>query len=448
MKKILLLSCIIFSLHASMSIKEAWQKVEKSSDAIKADEDDIKRAKLKVQSAKSMYLPSISLVGNYTHLSEPINVDTSDLSYALAHLPAPIPFPTQIDLSKEDIFIADLTMLWPLYTGGKIDAAQDIYKAQLNQTQTKIQMKKDIEFLKLIKYYYGVVVSQSLLATRIQAQKALSIHYENAKKLKQSAQIANIELINARVNLDSAKIETSKAKHKLEIALSALYNITKSKLKPTSKLFVNTDIKDEEYYKTSTANNYPALKIFDAKSRQSDSLIEIKEANWYPEIAAYANYNLYRDDSPLMETLPKWFMGVMIKIDILKRADRAQEIEIAKLINTKIKHLKSQAIEDLKLLVEKTYKGLLSDYEEFNALSSSLELANENYRLRKIAFKEGLSTSVELVDAQMFLMGAKTKRLNAAYNFIQKIARLCVLSGDREMFFDIVDHSQEIVYAK
>ena len=145
-----------------------------------------------------------------------------------------------------------------------------------------------------------------------------------------------------------------------------------------------------------------------------------------------------------METLPTWFAGVMVKIDLLKRSGRSQEIQAAQLLNEKVKHLKEEAVENLALLIEKNYREMLSDREEFNALSSSLALAKENYRLRTVAFKEGLSTSVELVDAQTFLMGVKTKRLNAAYNFVQKVSRLCVLSGERETFFEIWKSSEEI----
>jgi outer membrane protein TolC len=64
-----------------------------------------------------------------------------------------------------------------------------------------------------------------------------------------------------------------------------------------------------------------------------------------------------------------------------------------------------------------------------------LALARENYKLRSLAFKEGLATSVEVVDAQMLLSGAKTQRLNAAYNYVKSLAALCVLNGERERFF-------------
>ncbi len=71
-------------------------------------------------------------------------------------------------------------------------------------------------------------------------------------------------------------------------------------------------------------------------------------------------------------------------------------------------------------------------------------MAEENLRLRELAFKEGLSTSVEVVDAQMFLTGAKTNRLNAIYNYVQKISQLAVLSGNSELFFELEQTSMEI----
>ena len=444
MKIVVILSLLSFSLLADMSIDDAWFSVSAKNDGLKASSSDVTRAELKKSSAESMYLPSVSFTGSYTHLSEAVNVDTTDVSVALASLPIPLPFPSQIDLTKQDVFLADLHLLWPLYVGGRIDAAQEIYAAQVSEAKALKEMKKDAEFLKLVNYYYGVVVSESLYKTRQQAQKALHLHYENAQKLKEQGQIANIELLNAEVKLDSAKIQTSKAKHKLEVAQSALFSLTKSSSQASSKLFVNEMMRDEDYYKRETEENYAGLKILDAKASQSASLLKIKEASWMPEVAAFANYNLYKDNSAIMSTLPTWFAGVVVKINLLQRKDRSQEIQVAQLLRDKVKYLKLEAIDNLALLVEKTYKEMMSNKEEFNALNSSLKLANENFRLRSIAFKEGLSTSVELVDAQIFLLGAQTKILNAAYNFVKKVSQLVVLSGQRELFFEIAKSSQEI----
>ena len=87
---------------------------------------------------------------------------------------------------------------------------------------------------------------------------------------------------------------------------------------------------------------------------------------------------------------------------------------------------------------------MLQFKSEYEDLDSSLSLAHENLRLRSLAFKEGISTSIEVVDAQTFLTAAKTKRLNAIYNYVKKVSQLCVLSGTREMFFKLQSSSMEI----
>ena len=444
MKIFLVLFLFIVCAFGDVDIREAWLIVEQNSDGLKAAKDNQNIANLKKESVKSMYLPEVSISGSYTHLSDSVGIDTHTIANSLSStlpltsaLMSALPN-QQMDFSKQDIFLANLHMLWPLYTGGKIDAAQDIYRAAVDESKALLEMKKDKEFLKLVKYYYGVVVALSLYETRKEAQKALSLHYENAKKLKKQGQIANIELLNAKVKLDGAKIETIKAKHKYEIAMSALSSLLKQKIQPSSKLVVDKSMEDELYYKTKSWQNYAGLSVLDAKKKQTEALVKIKESDYYPTVVGYANYNLYKDDSLIMKTLPQWFGGVMFRISLLKQKDRAQEVQASKLLSSKIKHLKDEALENLAILVEKTYKEMSLYKEEYDSLSSSIELAKENYRLRTVAFKEGLSTSVEVVDAQMFLLGAKTKRLNAAYNYEQKLSQLCVLSGDRDMFFEFI----------
>ena len=308
MRLLIVLFLSSFALYANMSIKEAWLNTENQNDGLKASSSDVTRAELKRESAKSMYLPSVSISGSYTHLGEPVAIDISDFSNEanaiLGGLGATKQVPLELDLTKQDVFLADLRILWPLYTGGKIDAAQDLYAAKVNESKALKEMKKDKEFLKLVKYYYGVVVSESLYNTRVEAQKALQLHSKNAKLLKEQGQIANIELLNAEVKLDEAKIDATKSRHKLEIATSALNSLTKQKTHPSSKLFVNEYIEDEEYYKNQTQENYAGLKVIDAKEKQSNSLVSIKESDWFPKVVAYGNYNLYKDDSAIMSTLP------------------------------------------------------------------------------------------------------------------------------------------------
>jgi outer membrane protein TolC len=334
--------------------------------------------------------------------------------------------------------------MYPLYTGGKIDAAQEIYKAKTKEAKTQFEIQKDEKFLKLIQYYYGVVVAKSLYETIKQSQKALELHYKNAKKLYDNAQIANIELLNAQVKYENAKTQTLKAKHNLEIAQNALKTLTHQNITPTTALHVIKPPHNALYYMKHSQENAHALTLFNAKQTQANALKEIKQSKWLPEVVGYGNYNLYKDDTILSNSIPQWFAGVMVKFSLLQRSDRSQEIKAAQLLGDKIETLKQETKHNLALLSEKTYKELLNAYEEYTALETSINLAKENAKLRQLSFEEGLGTSQDVVEAQTFLQLIQTKRLNSAYVFIQKLALLAVLSGSREQFFEFLGEAKEM----
>jgi len=429
----------VLPLFSQMSVGDAWMQVKRHSKALSASHDDLKRAKLKQRSAKSLYLPALSVTASYTHLSEPIGIDISDISTKVNPIITAIggkAIPSELDFLGQDIALADLQLLYPLYTGGKIDAAQDIYSSKVDESLAMRHMQKDKLFLKFIKVYYGVVMMESLYRTKKEQRRSLALHYSNAKRLKEQGQISRVELLDAKVKLNSAEIELTKTKQQLEIVKEVLYDMTKRKDRPKSPLFVSKKMMNEARYSENARENYAAIELLDAKLQQASAAVDIERSAWHPQVLGYANTNLYKGDSPLEELAPKWAVGVVVKFDLFSRRDRSSEVEAAQLLHHKVESLKLQAQEDLRIGIKKRYDEMMLYRDEFLSLSASLELAKENYKLRTIAFAEGLSTSLEVVEAQMFLSGARTKRLNAAYNYIQMLSRLCVLSGDSALFFE------------
>jgi outer membrane protein TolC len=100
-----------------------------------------------------------------------------------------------------------------------------------------------------------------------------------------------------------------------------------------------------------------------------------------------------------------------------------------------LEFLQSQTRSDLSVLVEKTYRQAEQAIEEYHGLVSSLHLAEETVSLRSKSFQQGLSTSLDVVDAEMFLAGVKTQRSAAAYSYVITLAKLLAVSGQMETFF-------------
>ena len=386
------------TLAKSISFDEAWKKVLQESDALAAEKQNIERAQYLQEAASDLLLPSVSLNANYTRLDHAVRVKPSEVIASMPIDAINEAFGVTTDnldsyftstLTERDIFTSSIRALWPIYTGGRVSAAQDIAKAQYDEAGYLLTMKQLEKFEDLVKYYFAVVLSEQVLKTREDVEKGLKKHYENAVKLEKQGQINKLERLQAQVSLDKSQVERKKSFRDSQIAQIALARLLKSreKVTPTTTLFINESLPTMSLYLDKSLVDFPALKMLDAKQKQAGGLIEIEEGKYHPEVYLYGNYNLYEEDNLASQIAPDWEIGVGVKIPILDTSGRSGKMKAAHSSIMQIKYLRAQAVLDLSVLVEKSYQEANQSLEEYQGLASSLELANENLMLRNKAFK-------------------------------------------------------------
>ena len=235
---------------------------------------------------------------------------------------------------------------------------------------------------------------------------------------------------------DKAVVERRKAERDLEIAEVALTRMLKSERRvvPSDRLFVADSLPPVGELIDATLSGYPGLDVLRAKKQQVEGLAAIEKGKYLPTVALFGNASLYEEDDLLNELTPDWFVGVGVSVPLVDRSGRAGNLEAARSAASRIDHLQQQARSDLAVLVEKTYRQALQALEEFEGLRSSRSLAEETVRLRVKAFNQGLGTSLDVVDAELFLAGVKTQRAVAVYNYVVALGNLYMVSGRPERF--------------
>ncbi|PSV46314.1 TolC family protein [Photobacterium indicum] len=430
---------------ASVSFNDAWQTVLTSSDALAAERANVDKARHLQDATSDLYLPDISVSANYTRLDKPVEISPSDLldSMPVGDLLASIfPNTTNLDqlftsqLTDRDIFTSSIRAIWPIFTGGRINAAQEIAKGKTEEAKYMLVMQQQAKFEDLTKFYFGVVLTEQVLQTRIDVEQGLKKHLDHAQKMEQQGQIAKVERLQAEASYDKARVDRQKSARDLEIAQVALTKLLKlnSPAMPSTTLFTNESLPPMDAFIDKTLSDYPGLSILDAKKKQASGVIDVEKGKYYPEVYLYGNYSLYEDDTLASKTAPDWAVGVGVNIPIVDTSGRSGKVKAAHSAVTQVNYLRAQAEQDLSVLVEKTYREANQSLEEYNGLKSSLALAEENVRLREKAFSQGLSTSLDVVDAEMYLAGVKTQRLAAAYQYVISLSRLLAVSGEMNSF--------------
>ncbi len=437
-----------------MSFADAWTLVAAENDTLQAARADVESADHKKDAAKDLYLPEISLSATYLYLDDDIELSPSDIldSMAAGDQLAPLlsglassygMSMAQVEsgltstITDRETLISSISAKWPIYTGGRISAAQDIAAGKYNEATQNLQLKSLTQFETLTRYYFGAVLAKKVFETRKEVESGLKQHLDHAILLEEQGQIAKVERMQSQASHDKAAVERKKAGRDLEIARLALTRMLKKSdtVIPSDALFARDSLPELKYLLERTLSVYPGLKILDSKKDQVAGLVAVEKGKYYPTVGLFGNYSLYEEESLATDLAPDWIVGVGVSIPLVERDGRSGKLKAAQSTLRKIDSLKSQARSDLSVLLEKTYRQAEQALEEYNGLGSSEMLAEETVNLRIKAFSQGLSTSLDVVDAELFLAGVKSQRAFALFNHVVALAKLVAISGDLPSFF-------------
>lgn len=376
---------------APLTFSEAWQILQENNNSLAAQQANVERYQHLQNSTSSLNLPSITLGANYTHLDSDVTINGKQFGDSLSGVnPAFAPLLGQLGgitstITEQDIFSSSIRAVWPIFTGGRITAAQNAAEGKSEEAQSQLLMERQARYEDLSKYYFSVILAEDVVKTRQAVEAGLTQHRDFAIKLEQQGQIARVERLQADASLDKAVVERTKAQNDLKIAQLALTQILgqSQSVEPSEQLFINKNLPHMDVFIDQTLMTYPGLKILDAKEKQASSLIKAEKGKYYPEVYLYGDYSLYEDDSLASEMKPDWLVGIGVNVPLLDTSGRSDKVAAAHSAVSQVQFLKSQAKQDLTVLVQKTYLEANQAIEEVQGLNSSLALAQENLLLRK-----------------------------------------------------------------
>ncbi|MEZ9231271.1 TolC family protein [Vibrio amylolyticus] len=436
------------AMAAPITFDQAWQLLQENNHSLAAQKANVESYQHLEQAKGNLNLPSVTLGANYTRLDNDVTVTGSQLAEATSfpHIGGasaammssllPILGGIETTVAEKDIFTSSIRAVWPIFTGGRITAAQEAAKGQTAEAKSQFEMETQARYEDLSKYYFSVVLAREVLTTRKAVESGLAQHLDFAVKLEQQGQIARVERLQAEASFDKAKVDTRKAQSNLDIAQSALSKILaqSSVVDPSDTLFINQSLPPMQVFIDQTLNTYPGLDLLNAKELQASSFIKAEKGKYYPEVYLYGDYSLHEDDTLASQMKPGWMVGVGVSIPIIETSGRSDTVKAANSMVQQVRHLKSQAREDLSVLVQKTYLEAQQSIDEVLGLESSIALAGENLSLREKAFKQGLSTSLEVVDAQLYLASIQTQQSAARFQYLVSLTKLLALTSEMNTY--------------
>lgn len=405
MKKFNILLSLILSTNIwALDLEEALNISLDNNFDILTKTYEYKQSKQNINLNRSSLLPSFDLSYSYNKRNEVLSSQ-----------------------DKEDS-TASATLSYNLFNGFK--DLKNFSSAKYLSSSSKFTLeasKEDILF-QTKELYISVLEKRRSLTTYEDAYKLFLKQYADANNKHNEGILAKNDLLKVQVNTLDAKQDVIKARSDLQISRYELsnilggYDLTNVLIKDLSLDKLNKNFSDENLENRS---ELLALKM-DIKSAKAN--VSSSKSGFYPKVDASISYNKYGDDKGFggSSSYPEsqQIANVSLSWNLFSGAYDKSLIGINK---SKV-HQALIALDKTRLDIKLQYQNAISSYEvakvNFETSTISLEQAQLNYEIVDNRFKEGLSSTTDLVDANYLLSSSKHRYYSSYYDNFLAIARL------------------------
>lgn len=449
-----------------LTFTDAYQQMNQNSHVLKQANYEVREKEADRKAAFGLRTPKVFVTATAVKMADPLTLDLTPVRDAITPLYdllgtiSPEGLQKTIKATKAAVVAGEwdkmiqekqfatvnANVVWPIYTGGKINAANKA--SQINEEEAGLKAKqKEGELLsELATRYYGLVLAEQACKVRGQVADAMKKHLFDSQKLSEQGQIAKVEFLHAQVANSDAERELKKANREASIVERALLNTLAVEdttgIMPASKLFILKNVENEEFFINLALQNNPLLQQVDSKRELANTGVKLEKSNYLPSMALTGTYTLAQKE--LSPYVPQWMVGLGLNWSLFEGNTRNRKLQAAKFKVDQVDEAGLKAEEDIKTIIRKLHQQLAMEVEQLEDLDKTLEFAQTYVDSRDKAFHEGLSTSTELVDANLLLAKVKIERLQALYSYDVTLATLLQVCGSPEMFMQYQASSQAI----
>lgn len=347
----------------------------------------------------------------------------------------PIPLNMDVKQMDRDLSVLRLDMMYPLYTGGKIDAI--IKQATLNKSiQSEEARRSEAEVIYDVKrYYYGAMLAQQLgketqdtLERMTMVKDLTETFYQGGSlKVKKTDYLRTLTTVNMIASMsEEMHSNTELAKSALVNAIGLPWNSTVELSQnefATPKLEGDLQTLVHDAYRFNPTHNQLKLAI-DVQSAKVDEA----SSGYLPSIALTANAQklLNSYDAGVVNDTNKnsWTIGVGLQWNVFEGFRTDYAVQEAKLNKRNFEHKEVLLQEGLALQVKYAFIKLGQSERQNTALSLAKASASENADLNTRAYQEDMVETKDVIEAQIMETFAKMAYWKNLHDFSTSKAHL------------------------
>jgi outer membrane protein TolC len=414
-----------------IGLKEAQSFAIENNQMLRVAQSQVAQAEARKVQTWAGHLPHISVSESGIRTNDAVNAfgfrlrqerfEQPDFAVAALNAPKPITnFQTQLEIRQ------------PLFRGGQTMYGRKAASAEVGASVAEWVRHKQIVRFETAKAYWGTVLAQEALkAVRLGLDTAKQ-HASNTevRYRQESADMADV--LAARVRVAELEGEEITARNEIASALDALalvmgmdFDISLSLTDSLARKPVPTDLDKL----LELANQHrPDLQASRLQEKARAHSVGVARSAYLPHVNAFATFSFDSQDF-LKRQGESWFIGGQVTWAIFSggqtigKVREANAIKVGAGIATEFKRA------DVAREVRAAYRHITAANTQVDIAERAVRHAEERLRIAQLQYREGLSTSLDLLTAESELRRVRVQLLRSFYTLVLGVSGLELVVG-------------------
>lgn len=398
-----------------LTLNQCLQLAYQNSKQLQSQEKSVAIAKETVRSAEAGLFPTVGYSLGAMKYENP-----------------PSPLTTSTEASKGEISVTQ-----NLYTGGQVTggiklAKLGLKKALEDQRKAKQQLIFDVKSA-----YYQAWSAKKAVDVQQASYDNLNRHYQQVKVFFQAGTKSRYDLLQAEVNYQSIKPQLIQAQNNFVLAklkLATTIGLDKDRQfevgdEPSStqlpqRVEISLQNTVDQAYK-----DRPELRQLQIVNEVNRAQTQMDQSGYKPNMYLTGAYTGESVDYSPGNWDKSWSLTLGIKGNFFDGFKTTATLAKDKETEAKALIDESYQKDNIRLEVQQSIQSLNADLETIASSQANVTLNKENLRLTQTRFSAGMSTTMDIMDAELSLDKASNSYYSSISDYLTALAKLDLAVG-------------------
>ncbi len=400
----------------ALTLEEGLKIVAETGRDIKIARSGEDTARSGVSLARSPLFPRVDLYGNQTWLQ---------------YKPEAKFGPQTAFTSDRDFLTYGIKATQLLYDFGKTSSSIDAAKYGLKAREIETQRSKNRAVLEFILSYCDLLEAEKLLRVAGEEVQRYEAHKKDADARYGAGVVTKNEVLEADVKLADSRQRYLTADNLRSFRASRLNSLL---LRPLNEAVQLEEIKQrpsagiilEQAWAVAETES-PEIRVIDAELLSKGESVNAARAEYMPSFFLSGGYQYQANQYQVHQD--NWSVIAGVNINLSSGGATSARVGMVKGELLSLRITRDKIVDAVRLDVKNAYLDIQSSAQRIEVMKTSVAQAEENLRLQRLRYQEGVGTAIEVLDAVTLLSTAQSNSWRALYEYERAEAGLLSSMG-------------------